>query len=506
MRNRSIAILILSVLVLPVRAQDDAAPPATEKVIPLEVLRDKIRGGWAAQTIGVTYGGPTEFQYNGTFIQDYDPIPWYDGYLKETFERSPGLYDDIYMDLTFVDVFEKEGLDAPARSFALAYAHADYALWHANQMARYNILNGIMPPESGHWLNNPEADDIDFQIEADFAGLMSPGMPNAASAIADTVGHIMNYGDGWYGGVYVAAMYSLAFVKEDVETVVREALRTIPEQSLFHQTISDVIAWHEAYPDDWKRTWFEIQRKWSEDVGCPHGVFHAFNIDARLNAAYVVLGLLYGDGDFGKTIEIATRAGQDSDCNPATAAGILGTMQGYDAIPPYWKQGLDDIEALPFKYTTISLNDVYDLSLRHAMLNLERHGGGAEGDNVRVPVQSPAPVALEQSFEGHFPTDEIPLYRDLRDETSFEFDGIGFAIEGEAVSTDGADHVLTAELFIDDQLIETSDLPTSFKLRKFIPFWRYQLPQGSHTVRLRIVEPNEEAHVRLTRAIVYGQQ
>ena len=55
------------------------------------VLRDKIRGGWAAQTIGVTFGGPTEFNYNGTFIQDYEPIPWYPGYLRETYERNPGL-------------------------------------------------------------------------------------------------------------------------------------------------------------------------------------------------------------------------------------------------------------------------------------------------------------------------------------------------------------------------------------------------------------------------------
>ena len=86
-------------------------------------------------------------------------------------------------------------------------------LWHANQMARYNLLRGLAPPVSGHWRNNPEADDIDFQIEADFIGLMAPG-PAATRppTYADKVGHIMNSGDGWYGGVFVATMYSLAFV------------------------------------------------------------------------------------------------------------------------------------------------------------------------------------------------------------------------------------------------------------------------------------------------------
>ncbi|MCK4701061.1 MAG: ADP-ribosylglycohydrolase family protein, partial [Bacteroidales bacterium] len=165
-------------------------------IIPRTKLSDKIKGGWAGQVIGCTYGGPTEFRFNGTMIQEYQPIPWYDGYIKSWYDNAPGLYDDIYMDLTFVEVFENEGLDAPALSHAKAFANADYRLWHANQAARYNILNGINPPESGHWTNNPHADDIDFQIEADFAGLMAPGMVNSATEICDKIGHIMNYGDG----------------------------------------------------------------------------------------------------------------------------------------------------------------------------------------------------------------------------------------------------------------------------------------------------------------------
>src|SRR6187402_891207 len=70
-------------------------------------LQNKIKGGWAGQTIGVTFGGPYEFRFNGTFIGDYQSLLWYDGYLKKTMIENPGLYDDLYMDLTFVDVFEK---------------------------------------------------------------------------------------------------------------------------------------------------------------------------------------------------------------------------------------------------------------------------------------------------------------------------------------------------------------------------------------------------------------
>ena len=213
-------------------------PLPAQVTISKERLLDKIKGGWAGQTIGCTYGGPTEFKFNGTMIQEYTPIPWPEHYIKWWYENTPGLYDDVYMDLTFVEVFDRLGIDAPVDSLAAAFANAGYVLWHANQAARYNILNGIRPPESGHWLNNPHADDLDFQIEADFAGLMSPGMPNAASEFCDRAGHIMNYGDGWYGGVYVAAMYSLSFVSDDIGFIVEEALKTIPEQSRYHRCMT----------------------------------------------------------------------------------------------------------------------------------------------------------------------------------------------------------------------------------------------------------------------------
>src|SRR4028119_1632598 len=174
-----ITTFFLSLLLAGPVAYAQPARPATV-TLSHEALKDKIMGGWAGQTIGVTFGGPTEFRFNGTMINDYQPITWYDGYIKHTMDNNPGLYDDIYMDLTFVEVFEKEGLDAPVASHAKAYANAGYMLWHANQAGRYNILNGIMPPESGHWRNNPHADCIDHQIESDFAALMSPRTPTAA--------------------------------------------------------------------------------------------------------------------------------------------------------------------------------------------------------------------------------------------------------------------------------------------------------------------------------------
>src|SRR5690606_25604626 len=142
------------------------------KFLTKDQLMDKIKGGWAGQTIGTTYGWTTEFQYAGSYIQDYEKLPWYDDYINVAMESFPGLYDDVYMDLMFVNVFEKHGLDATMEDFGKAFASTEFQLWHANQAGRYNVQNGIPAGKAGHWLNNPHADDIDFQIEADFAGLI----------------------------------------------------------------------------------------------------------------------------------------------------------------------------------------------------------------------------------------------------------------------------------------------------------------------------------------------
>ena len=467
-------------------------------------LINKIKGAWAGQVIGCTYGGPTEFRFNGTMIQDYTAIPWRDGYIKWYYENSPGLYDDVYMDLTFVDVFERCGLDAHVDSFAMAFATAQYALWHANQSARYNILNGIMPPQSGHWLNNPHADDIDYQIEADYAGIMSPGMPNTASEISDKIGHIMNYGDGLYGGVYVGAMYALAFISDDIDFITTEALKTIPEQSLFYQCMSDVIRWHKQYPDDWKQTWFECEKKWSSDIGCPDGVFIPFNIDAVINSAYILIGLLYGEGDFFKTIDISTRCGQDSDCNPASSGGILGAILGYDKIPEKWMKEVRLVEDMDFAYTTISLNKTYKMSYNHAIQLIKRNGGTVEGENITIKCQKPEPVRYEKAFEGHYPVNKISINKRINDiPNGIEFEGIGFVVTG-GINCDDKSYVAEVEIFVDGQRIETARFPSDFASRRNDVAWKYQLPKAKHKVTFNWLNPRPDANIRVNHAIIYS--
>lgn len=264
-------------------------------------------------------------------------------------------------------------------------------------------------------------------------------------------------------------------------------MKAIPKNTKYYQCISDVIKWHKKHPADWKNTWFEIQRKWTDDIGCPGGVFSQFNIDATINSAYVVMGLLYGKGDFTKTIEIATRAGQDADCNPSTAAGILGTMMGYDKIPAYWKMGLADIENINFKYTSTSLNKVYELSYKQAVENIKKNGGKISGDKIEIKKQKIIPVPWEQSFVNLMPYERPWIGKELTDEYEFEFTGNAFVINGEYKPKTGSvfdanvTKVAAIEVYIDNAKTETIKLPMSFTTRRHEVAWKYKLEKKSTT-------------------------
>ncbi len=474
-------------------------------------LKDKIKGAWAAQVIGVTYGFPVEFKYMSTPIPDNHHLAWNDNSIAQTFDATPGAYDDIYVDLTFVNVIAEKGLDATAQDYGDAFAHAGYPLWFANQVARNNLLNGIPATESGHWKNNPAADDIDFQIEADFIGLMTPGMPVTAAHFADKIGHIMNYGDGYYGGLFVASLYSEALVQDNISTVLANALEMIPSQSQFHQIIADVIAEHAKQDTDWRAAWFAIHRKWSHTDMDPKGIQGPFNIDAKINAAWVVLALLYGKGDFAQTLDIATRAGDDADCNPATAAGILGAMQGYNAIPQKWSKGLAAIANKPFPFTTLTLNEVYDLSYQHALANIEQQNGVVSDNSVTIAVQPPVTQPLEQSF-----SDLKPAYKErydpffladyqggitMPDTFKYRFDGRGITVIADALGKDG--DVITATIKIDDKPAKTVTAPVNYLTRRFFLNWDFDLAPGNHTMTITLDNHNTDATLLLNSIAVY---
>ncbi|HSD25960.1 MAG TPA: ADP-ribosylglycohydrolase family protein, partial [Vicinamibacteria bacterium] len=457
---------ILALTLIPGAALE-AEAQATRR-ISRAALEDKIRGGWAGQMIGVSYGAPTEFRSNGAIIEGNLNLyqDWTPDRLKNAIHQ-----DDLYVEMTFAEVMDTIGLDATTEQYGEMFKDSKYELWHANAGARRNLNRGIKAPMSGHPQYNVHADDIDFQIESDFIGLMTPGLPREANKYADRVGRVMNWGDGLYGGMFFGGMYAAAFFESDPRRVVEQGLRSIPAASAYARVIADVLAWSARNPDDWTKTWRLLQDKWDKDDACPDGALRPFNIDAKLNGAYVALGLLYGKGDFARTLEVSTRAGQDSDCNPSSAAGILGVILGYERIPAVWKAGIPALAQTRFAFTRYSFDEIVASTLARARKVIEGAGGSAAGDTFVIPLQEPQAPVPEQWNAGaprarvetkdaawkwtalfadgvlKFPGGGEARFKEAsapRAEAALAFDGTGVAIVGHCTQEGGR-----ADVFLD---------------------------------------------------------
>jgi len=357
------------------------------------VLLDKIKGGWAGQMIGVAYGAPTEFKSNGKIGEWV--LPWTEGMLENTIHQ-----DDLYVEMTFAKVMDDFGLEAITPQYGEAFKNSKYHLWHANAGARRALNQGVSAPWSGHPKYNFHANDIDFQIEADFIGLMCPGLPRESNKYCDRVGRVMNSGDGLYGGMFVCGMYSAAYFASDPHEVVAAGLACIPARSEYGRLIADLLRWHTQFPNDWRKVWQLVEDKWDRNDPCPDGFNVPFNIDAKLNGAYIAFGLLFGDADFEKTMEISTRCGQDSDCNPSSAAGVLGVMLGFDRSPAKFKAELPKLENTKFDYTDYSFNDIVKSTETRALKIIRATGGQVSDSQVVVKMQKPKAPKLEQWSPG----------------------------------------------------------------------------------------------------------
>lgn len=371
-----------------------------ERRISVSEYRDKMMGGWIGQMVGVGWGAPTEFQWQSEIIPA-DEVPEWEPEMVNVFGQ-----DDLYVEMTFLRSMQLYGLDVSINQAGIDFANSGYMLWVANAAGRDNLRRGIAPPNSGHPKYNNASDAIDYQIEADYSGLIAPGLPNIAIAMGEKFGRLMNYGDGLYGGQFVGAMYAEAFFEDDPVEIVKAGLKAIPEGSQYAEAVRDVLQWHRENPDDWETTWQLINAKYHENpdyrrftVG---GAGDEFNIDAKINGAYIVMGLLYGNGDPDMTTVIAMRCGQDSDCNPSNAAGILFTTLGYKNVPERFVSALD--RETKFSYTEYNFPTLIDICEQLAVQAVTKSGGRVEtnaaGEEVFViPVQETVPSALEQSWD-----------------------------------------------------------------------------------------------------------
>jgi len=371
-----------------------AALAQGERRLSVDDYRDRMKGGWIGQIIGVVWGAPTEFKFNDK-IMPAEMVPdWSPDMINNAFGQ-----DDLYVEMTFLRSMEEYGLDVPIRQAGIDFANSEYALWCANNAGRTNLRKGIAPPDSSHPQFNKCPNDIDYQIEADFAGLISPGLPSSVIALGEKFGRLMNYGDGVYGGQFMGGMYAEAYFERDLFKVINAGLACIPADSQYAEMVRDLVHWHQENPNDWQKTWNQCLQKYRKDPAYQKA--SNGGIDVKINGAMVLLGLLYGQGDMEKTTVISMRGGYDSDCNPSSAAGVLGTMTGFSGLPERYTKTLK-LEP-KFSYTAYHVPALLDVCEKLARQVVLRQGGrvekGTDGKEFFViPVRPAQPSALMLSW------------------------------------------------------------------------------------------------------------
>ncbi len=366
----------------------------TELRLPVKEYRDKMKSGWIGQIAGVCWGAPTEFRWKDQIIPA-DKLPsWKPSMINDAFGQ-----DDLYVEMTFIRTMEQYGLDCSIRQAGIDFANSGYPLWCANNAGRTNLRRGIAPPDSGHPKFNKCPNDIDYQIEADYSGLIAPGIPQAAVDLGEKFGRLMNYGDGMYAGQFMGAMYAHAFFQSDPVTIVELALPSIPTQSQYAEMVRDMLAWFKAQPDDWQKTWNLCQQKYRNNP--EYQKASNGGIDCKINGAYVLLGLLYGKRDLDQTIIISCRGGQDSDCNPSSSAGVLFTTIPFSKLPERFSKELDETKV--FSHTAYNFPKLIDVCEKLARQVVVKYGGRIEkdpnGDEIFIiPVKPVQPSKLELSW------------------------------------------------------------------------------------------------------------
>lgn len=307
--------------------------------------RDRVYAGWLGKCAGVRLGVPVENWTAGEIARNL-------GEVGAFLPLAPGKLfqpdDDTAFPLLLIRALEQYGPDVSPEQIGETalnlLADGRGTLWwggygrSTEHTAYLNLAGGIDAPRSGSitlngaWL----AEQIGGQIFSDIWGLVAPARPALAASLAARASSVTHDGAGIDGGRFVAALVSQAFVTADPVTLIEAGLAQIAPDGAYARVINAVLDFYRDQPGDWRA----CQRMLAEEFGPQRygGPVHIIP-----NAGVIALALLYGGGDFGRAICIATMAGWDTDCNAGNVGAIMGVALGLGAIGPAWREPMNDV-------------------------------------------------------------------------------------------------------------------------------------------------------------------
>lgn len=328
--------------------------PYSYKEIALDddLLYKKIKGAWYGRICGCLLGKPLEGIKKGelytllTSTNNYplhryvvsgditqEMIDSYNFWLRDkawadVIECAPVDDDTTYTVLSQL-LIEKFGYDFTSKDVAKIWLQSQpiEKYFTAEKSAYRNFINGYAPPYSAVY-QNPYREWIGAQIRGDYYGYITPGNKEKAAEYAFRDASISHVKNGIYGEMFASAMISSAADAENVSDVIKAGLSEIPHTSRLYEAVYDIINKYESGVSCEECVSF-INNKYDEFD--PHNSVHTIP-----NALIVTIALLYGNGDFGKSICLAVGMCYDTDCNGATVGSVLGMLNGFDSIGDEW--------------------------------------------------------------------------------------------------------------------------------------------------------------------------
>ena len=345
-------------------------------------IEKKIKGAWFGRICGCMLGKPIECIRTDElipFLKETDNYPMHRYIYKSElsneilskykFPFASRMYADEIDGMPIDDdtnytvlaqvLIEKYGKDFTP--YDVSRVWLDYqpknAYCTAERIAFRNFVKGYVPPESAIY-KNPFREWIGAQIRADYFGYINPGNPEFAAEMAWRDASISHTKNGIYGEMFVAAMLAVAAETDSFEDIIKGGLAQIPCTSRLYESVVEVL--NEFKNGVGQKEAFEkIHKKYDEYT--EHGWCHTIS-----NAMIVTAALLYGNGDYGKSICMAVETGFDTDCNGATVGSIIGMAKGIDNIPEYWTKPINDtLHTSMFGVGTVKISDRVQLTLKH---------------------------------------------------------------------------------------------------------------------------------------------
>ena len=342
------------------------------KISDEDVLYDGIYGAWLGRCIGCILGKPVE-GWPRKEIENYlkatDSYPLQDYFLYAPDKISNNEYpfhplvkestrgnithmtrdDDLDYTILNLRLIEENGLKFTTEDVGEEWLlNLPYRrLCTAERQAYSNLMRGLRPPTTAIY-RNPFREWVGAQIRADVFGYVAPANPELAASLAYKDASLSHTKNGIYGEMFVAAAISAALVSDDLKKVINAGLSQVPEKSRLTEVVVNVLNWSKK-ANSWQEVWQKVM-----------GLYGEYHIVHTLpNLAFVLLGLIWGELDFRKTVSIAVMCGLDTDCNGATAGSILGALKGTKGIPKEMSRPLNDrIKSAVFEYSDMKISDL----------------------------------------------------------------------------------------------------------------------------------------------------